>query len=166
MFRKILMVVLGSFIGFLLAISSGKNNSYGNVYYKELPTIAEKDFDDVVIERQRADVEEYDFAKKEFVSMGVFKVTAYCSCEKCCGKWARVRDSGYVYGAGMEELIPGKSIAIDASVASFGDKLYFNGSEYTVSDRGVSGNTIDLYTENHEKAVKWGVKYFEVFYER
>ena len=32
------------------------------------------------------------------VSLGMWKRTGYCSCEKCCGKWALNRPGGIVYG--------------------------------------------------------------------
>ena len=28
--------------------------------------------------------------KTKYTHNGVFRVTAYCACEKCCGKWATV----------------------------------------------------------------------------
>ena len=37
----------------------------------------------------------------------LFRVTAYCACEKCCGEWAKNRPNGVVYGAAGIELVAG-----------------------------------------------------------
>ena len=42
--------------------------------------------------------------------LGEFRITAYCSCEICCGKWAENRPDGIVYGASGEELVAGVSV--------------------------------------------------------
>lgn len=90
--------------------------------------------------------------------LGTFKVTAYCSCEKCCGAGA----SGYT--ASGTKATAGRTIAASSKFA-FGTKLMFNGTVYTVEDRGgsVNGNVIDLYFDSHEEACKWGVRYFDVY---
>ncbi len=90
--------------------------------------------------------------------LGTFKVTAYCSCEKCCGTGA----SGYT--ASGTKATAGRTIAASSKYA-FGTKLMFNGNVYTVEDRGgsISGNVIDLYFDSHEEACKWGVRYFDVY---
>ena len=98
-------------------------------------------------------------------SLGEFKVTAYCSCEKCCGRWANNRPNGIVYGASGEQLIPNVSIATDPSVIPYGTTVVINGNEYVSHDCGgaIKENRIDIYMESHEQALEWGVKYLEVF---
>ena len=87
----------------------------------------------------------------------IFKVTAYCSCSKCCGSWANgITASGRTAQAG-------RTIATDSRFA-FGTKLKINGHIYTVEDRGgaIKGNKIDVFMNSHAEALAWGVKYLPV----
>lgn len=107
-------------------------------------------------------------SKKE--SLGEFKLTAYCSCEKCCGKWAlnRPKDENgkdIVYGSTGAILVAGTSIAVDPSVIPYGSQVEINGHTYTAHDTGgaIKGNRIDVYFDNHQDALNFGVQYAEVF---
>lgn len=105
---------------------------------------------------------------KQFVSLGVFRLTAYCSCHKCCGKWAENRplDSNgkeIVYGASGNRLYSYYSIAVDPSVIPYGSIVLINGYEYEAMDTGVTGNCIDVYFDSHEEACQFGEQYKEVF---
>lgn len=86
----------------------------------------------------------------------IFKVTAYCSCAKCCGKTTGITASG-------TRATSGRTIAASGQFA-FGTKLLINGQEYTVEDRGgaIQGNRIDIYMDSHAEALAWGVKYLPV----
>lgn len=106
--------------------------------------------------------------KKE--SLGEFKLTAYCSCEKCCGKWAlnRPKDENgkdIVYGSTGAILVAGTSIAVDPSVIPYGSQVEINGHTYTAHDTGgaIKGNRIDVYFDSHQDALNFGVQYAEVF---
>lgn len=85
-----------------------------------------------------------------------YKITAYCSCSKCCGKTTGRTASG-------TKATPGRTVAAPAKFA-FGTKLNIGGHIYTVEDRGgaVSGNKIDVYVNSHSAALQWGVKYLPV----
>ncbi len=87
----------------------------------------------------------------------IFKVTAYCPCAKCCGKFA----SGYT--ASGTKATPGRTVAASSQFA-FGTKLLINGTTYTVEDRGgaITGNKIDIYCSTHAEALAWGIKYLPV----
>ena len=87
----------------------------------------------------------------------IFKITAYCSCSKCCGKYA----SGYTSSG--TKATAGRTVAASSQFA-FGTKLIINGKEYTVEDRGgaITGNKIDIYMNTHTEALAWGVKYLPV----
>ena len=87
----------------------------------------------------------------------IYKVTAYCSCSKCCGKSA----SGYT--ASGTKATAGRTVAAPSNFA-FGTKLIINGKEYVVEDRGgaIKGNKIDMYVSSHAQALAWGVKYLPV----
>ncbi len=87
----------------------------------------------------------------------IFKVTAYCSCAKCCGGHA----SGYTSSG--TKATAGRTVATSGQF-SYGTKLLINGKEYTVEDRGgaVKGDKIDIYMNSHAEALAWGVKYLPV----
>lgn len=101
----------------------------------------------------------------EPVSLGQFKLTAYCSCAKCCGKWAYNRPNGIIYGAIGEELKEGYSIAVDPSVIEYGTEVIIDGKTYKAQDCGgaIKGNRIDVYFEDHNDALNFGVQHKEVF---
>ena len=101
----------------------------------------------------------------EPVNLGNFKLTAYCSCSLCCGKWANNRPNGIVYGAIGEELKEGYSIAADPEVISYRTEVIINGHTYKAQDcgGGIKGNEIDIYFENHNDALDFGVQYADVF---
>lgn len=106
----------------------------------------------------------------ELISLGMFTATAYCPCEKCCGKYALSRpidESGnpIVYTASGERAVQGVTIAADTSVLPFGTKVYINGHEYIVHDRGgaIKGNRIDVYFATHTEALAFGKQELEVF---
>ena len=87
----------------------------------------------------------------------IFKVTAYCSCAKCCGGHA----TGYTSSG--TKATAGRTVAASGQF-SYGTKLLINGKEYTVEDRGgaVKGDKIDIYMNSHAEALAWGVKYLPV----
>lgn len=103
--------------------------------------------------------------KEEYVSLGEFKLTAYCPCEKCCGKWANNRPNGIVYGAIGEELKESYSIAVDPDVIPYRTEVIINGKTYKAQDCGgaIKGNRIDVYFEDHNDALEFGIQYEEVF---
>lgn len=119
--------------------------------------------------KQELKQEEKQEPKQEWKSLGEFKITAYCSCRKCCGVWAKNRpldENGkeIVYTASGERAEVCKTIAVDTSVIPFGTEVKIGDTVYTAQDTGsaVKGNVIDIYFDSHEDAVKHGAKYLEV----
>ena len=109
----------------------------------------------------------------ELESLGEFKLTAYCSCEKCCDRWAKNRpvdENGneIVIGASGEVLEAGKSIAVDPKVIPYGTTVLINGNECIAQDCGgsIKKKRIDVYFDNHKDALKFGVQYAEIFIRR
>lgn len=109
----------------------------------------------------------------ELVSLGEFRITAYCPCEICCGNWAKNRPvdedgSVQVFTASGDLAVEGVTIAADTSVLPFGTEVIIDDVKYIVQDRGkaIKGNKIDVYFENHQDALEFGVQYKEVFIER
>ena len=99
--------------------------------------------------------------------LGKFKITVYCACRKCCGKYADNRpldENGnpIVYGAHGRVLVPQYSIATDPRVIPSGTKVIINGKVYRADDTGgaVKGNVIDVYCgTDHSEALKLASQY-------
>lgn len=107
----------------------------------------------------------------EPVETVVYRVTAYCACEKCCGEWANDREldengEPIVVGAWGKELVPNYSCA---SPMAFGTQIELEGigtvevqdrtSKWIVDKYGE--NIIDLYMTDHKTAWDFGVQYLE-----
>ncbi len=96
--------------------------------------------------------------------IGTFIVTAYCPCEKCCGKWADgITSTGTV-------ATQGRTIAVDPRVIPYGTVLYFEGhggnfGGYIAEDCGgsIKGNRIDLFFDSHDEANEWGIKTRDIY---
>ena len=106
----------------------------------------------------------------EPISLGTFKLTAYCSCQRCCGSYALNRpvdESGneIVYGSIGVRLVAGVSIAVDPRVIPYGTQVEIDGHTYTAHDTGgnIKGNRIDVYFDDHQEAWDFGTQYAEVF---
>lgn len=101
----------------------------------------------------------------------LYRVTAYCACERCCGEWALNRpkdDNGnpIVVGAGGVILLNGYSCA---STLPFGTKVELDGYGIVeVQDRTANWivdkygeNVLDIYIADHAEAWVFGEKYLE-----
>lgn len=79
-------------------------------------------------------------------------VTHYCPCYQCNGNNLKRSASGKPLAVGMVAM---------SSHYPFGTKIMINGKLYTVEDRGASGienniHRVDIFVENHEKALQLG----------
>ena len=115
-------------------------------------------------------VETVEIVEQEVIPVE-FRVTAYCSCPICCGKWANKRPvdehgNEIVIGASGERLQSGISVA---SPLQFGTEIDLDGiGTVVVQDRladwvvdKYGEYLIDVYMDNHEDAKKFGVQYLE-----
>lgn len=109
-------------------------------------------------------VEDEPDEERELLELGTFKITHYCPCSKCCGKWA---DGITATGT---KATQGRTIAVDPDVIPYGTEVmvvYEDGSEavYIAEDCGgaIQGNRIDIYMDSHEAALIGGIKSAEVF---
>ena len=95
----------------------------------------------------------------ETVSLGWFRLTAYCACEKCCGEYA---DGITATGTTATE---GRTIAVDPKIIPYGTHIIIDGHEYVAEDcgGGIKGDRIDVFFSSHEDALLFGVGEAEVF---
>ena len=93
------------------------------------------------------------------VYLGNFRITHYCACTKCCGKWGNAT-------AWAGEIVPGYTIAVDPKVIPKLSTVYIDGYGYRrAEDCGgaIKGNKIDVAVSNHSEAMKMGVAYKDVW---
>jgi len=90
------------------------------------------------------------------------RVTGYCPCRRCCGKFSDgITASGHRIARGDE------FVAADRK-HSFGTKAivpgYNNSKPVRVLDRGgtIRGNRLDVFFNSHREAQGWGVRYLPV----
>lgn len=90
--------------------------------------------------------------------LGTFKLTAYCACEKCCGKSDGITATG-------TKATANRTIAVDKTIIPYGTVVIINGNEYVAEDTGgaVKGNIIDIFFDDHEEALNFGVQYADVY---
>lgn len=82
--------------------------------------------------------------------LGEYTLTAYCACEKCCGKWSKYKKTAS--GTTPEE---GRTVACVS--LDFGTIININGEDYIVEDTGrLKEKQIDIYFESHEEAREFG----------
>ena len=103
-------------------------------------------------------------------SLGVFELTAYCSCEKCCGQWATNRPTDQrgnpiVYTSTGAIAKAGTTIAVDPRVIPYGSEIQIDGHTYIAQDCGgaIKGNRIDVYHDSHQAALVFGRQQSEIF---
>ena len=87
--------------------------------------------------------------------LGKFKLTAYCSCPICCGVW-----SG---GPTASGAMPTIDHTVAMAGLPFGTELIINGQVYTVEDLGTPYGHVDIYMNNHQAALQFGVQYSDVY---
>lgn len=107
---------------------------------------------------------------ESLVSIGDFRLTAYCPCEVCCGEWAHSRPTDaqgneIVYTATGDVAEEGKTIAVDPDVIPYGTEVIIGGNTYIAADCGgsINQNRIDVYMEDHAEALAFGIQYATVY---
>lgn len=95
-------------------------------------------------------------APEEWVSRGEFRLTFYCPCRKCSGRWGHKTASG----ATCKE---GRTIAVDKDVIPLGTEVRIGDHVFVAEDTGVEGKSIDIFMESHEACRRAGVQYSEIY---
>lgn len=143
--------------------------SLGFYYFRETDTfeIAEVEVEPVI----EVEIEEAVEEPEEDSTKVLYRVTAYCPCEMCCGEWAKKRpldENGepIVVGSWGVELVDGYSAA---SPMAFGTQVELDGiGTVEIQDRTAQWvvdrygeNIIDLYMTDHKTASEFGVQFIE-----
>lgn len=91
---------------------------------------------------------------QSFKNLGSFRLSFYCTCEKCCGAYATgLTKSGTT-------VTEGRTIAVDPKVIPLGSRVYIDGyGVFIAEDVGsaIKENKIDIAVGNHEQALKLGI---------
>ena len=91
----------------------------------------------------------------DYDHIGQFKLTSYCACRSCNGKWY-----GYPTASGTN-YVEGRTIAVDPRVIPLGTKLEINipgegWKEFVAEDTGsaIKGNRIDIFVNGHQNCIQ------------
>ena len=109
---------------------------------------------EMVVETQPTPVEQE-------VSLGVFKLSAYC-----VENYPHICNNGdsSTTATGTTPTA-GRTIAVDPKVIPYGSKVVINGHTYVAEDcgGGIKGNRVDIVFNTHQEALNFGIQYAEVF---
>lgn len=142
------------------------------------------EYDESILPKEETEESDTDTEKNETVSskesvrydengnvyLGNFKLTSYCACSYCCGKYAENRpvdENGneIILTASGNRAVDGLTIAVDPKVIPLGSTVIINGHEYVAMDTGgaVKGNVIDIYFASHDAALEFGCHRGDVY---
>lgn len=91
--------------------------------------------------------------------IGRFKITHYCPCEICNGGWSGT--------AWADEMVPGRTIAVNPNVIPPLANVYIDGYGYRIAEdtgSGLEEYQIDVAVPTHDMATALGVVYRDVYY--
>ena len=103
------------------------------------------------------DAEKVEAIGTRWERLGKWKLTFYCDCRTCSGKWGRRTSSGARCTEGVTAacaiLPPGTVVKIDG----YGERVIQD------TGSGVRGQHLDIFMESHRQCLNHGVKYREVW---
>ncbi|WP_163192742.1 3D domain-containing protein [Clostridium thermarum] len=96
------------------------------------------------------------------------KATAYCPCYECTGKHRTSNGYAITATGTIAKRDPNgySTIAVDPNVIPLGTKVYVEGYGFAIAEDvggAIKGSKIDVYFDTHSEAMKWGVKYKNVY---
>ena len=94
------------------------------------------------------------FKAREFAD---WKITAYCPCKACSGKYGRNTATGV-------KARSNHTVAVDPKIIKYGSKVYIDGKKYVAEDCGgdVKGYHIDIFFDTHAEVEAFGKQYKQV----
>ena len=123
-----------------------------NKISKENKQLKSKPPETIIVER--------DISPIPYDDLGIYTISHYCDCSICTGT---AKGSRTASGVKPKD---GRTIACDGKILKMGDVVYIETIGLRVcEDRGgaINGNRIDLFTSDHEKAKKLGIKKVKVY---
>ena len=147
-------VLVGATLSSTLCFNSFANE-LDNIEKVEISEIVTEAVNDELSETETIEIEAQPVALSNIEnlgpSLGNFKLTSYCSCHKCNGRW-----TGYPTAAGTDYQY-GRTIAVDKRLIPLGTWVYINipgegWQKFRAEDTGsaIKGNRIDVYIgDNH-----------------
>jgi 3D (Asp-Asp-Asp) domain-containing protein len=162
--RNILGAILLSVMLYALAGTGGFGAAKaGTDSYEAMPGTVEIPSQVTVTDNQTSDKTEHESSSQAASWKTILmRVTAYCSCRKCCGKFNDgITASGHRIRHGDKFVAAGKMLSFGTEIIIPG---YNNSQPVKVLDRGrsIHGNRLDVYFDSHKKARKWAIKYLPV----
>lgn len=102
--------------------------------------------------------------KTKTPTIKTFNTSAYCSCEKCCGKTSTTTASG-VSATTWSTIAAGKNYPIGTIIYIPALKDKPNEGWFIVQDRGgaITNNKLDIYMGTHTEAIQYGRKNLECY---
>lgn len=95
---------------------------------------------------------------KKGKNLGTFRVTGYCPCRACSGRYGRHTSTGAIAKANH-------TVAADNRVLKAGTWIIINNKLYRVEDVGgaVKGKKIDIFVNTHPETFTLGFDYANVY---
>jgi len=110
--------------------------------------------------------------ESEWVSIGAYKLTAYCACVKCCQIWSAEHPKHIGTGYAQKTASgtthkANRTIAVNPKVIPYGTEVYIEGYGYYIAeDTGGTARrkkVIDIYMGSHDETVQFGVREAEIY---
>jgi len=94
--------------------------------------------------------------------LGQYHISAYCACEKCCGKSDGITSSGAVATEGITVACNSLPQGTVIEIEGIGERIVQDKLAQRIDDR-YDGMIIDLYISDHQTALNFGVKKLDVY---
>lgn len=163
--RNIFNAVVGVVIGFAVVTFANNHKSPAPIIVETKATTYAEESVTAVVEEVTVDTvaepTTEEQTTEELTSLGIYKLTAYCSCNRCSGQWGTRTSTGTT-------ATQGRTVAVDPKEIPYGTVLVINGLEYVAEDCGgsVDGKHIDIFFNSHKEALEFGVQYVEIYERR
>ena len=95
--------------------------------------------------------------EEEWVSLGKWKLSFYCPCRRCSGKWGYRTSSGATCQEGVTVACAILPAGTEVMIEGYGHRIVQD------TGAGVRGQHLDVFMESHSECLRHGIKYREVW---